>query len=752
MIKRYICQIHSIGNRFPLGDENSVLSFSWREIHAPTVWQSSSLRYEIAVLLYNVAGLHTQLGAEEARTTAESMKVACTHFQCAGWIYGYIRDNYPASMRHEMSGELLVYMQNIAFAQAQECIMEKSLVDNRKAITIAKVTAQIVSYYNSAMAVLLSTVDGESISDVVGNKTLKAWKRYVKFKISYLTAILLLYQGQQSEDAQKMGDRVTYYQAANEKIEEAKKESKGMDNIDAINDALTFTMDVIEAKRKTGKNENDFIYHEEIPELKNLSAVQPANLVNGISFSFTDPEVAGDDIFHRLVPMKAHESSSIYSEEKANLLRSAATKVEEKDSELTAVMSSINLDSFGFNTSSLHQDKLPQSLVDRCASLSAKPNAIPDLVSSMSSLSEIWVEVEAMLNEIKNQLSEEEEREHYYQKSMGQRPPGGHMQELAREFQKYLEAHSKAGESNDTLRKAMGLHVSNLKILSLTLPEISRSVPILQGDLDESALQDIQLLLNKVEEMKIQRQTLLSMLREALNNDDITSQVIAWGDKKIEKLFKKELGKHDKTLQLLEQNMAAQANILKALTDTYAKCSTLIKAINETKVKRDQFFTALTASYDVYEDLLGKSTKGLEFYKKLHGNVQKLLSRVKGARDVQDEERQQRLQAKTKQQTPIVHPSVPTNINTGTVTRSGPKLKDYLNNGFSVSNKHIDTATYIPPIRPSPLGSESVSDQKCNLPGTISGGQMHGMDLSKGYRKDHQQQNVIRYQIFFSLF
>ena len=190
--------------------------------------------------------------------------------------------------------------------------------------------------------------------------------------------------------------------------------------------------------------------------------------------------------------------------------------------------------------------------------------------------------------------------------------------------------------------------------------------------------------------------------------------------------------------------MTAQGNILKALTDTYAKCATVIKAINETKVKRDQFFTALTASYDVYEDLLGKSTKGLEFYKKLHGNVQKLLSRVKGARDVQDEERQQRLQAKTKQQTPIVHPSVPNmNINTGTVTRSGPKLKDYLNNGFSVSNKHIDTATYIPTIRPSPLGSESVSDQKCNLPGTISSsGQMHGMDLSKGYRKDQQQQNV----------
>lgn len=226
-MKRYICQMHSISNRFPLGEENNVLSFSWREVHSPTVWQSANPAYEIAVILFNVAGLHTQLGTAEPRTDPDSMKVACTHFQCAGWIYGYIRDSYPASLRHELSGELLSLLQNISFGQAQECILEKSLADNRKAVTVAKVTAQIVSYYNSAMAILLSTVDGESISDVIGSKMFKSWKRYVKFKISYLSAILYLYQGITSEEAQKMGERVTYFNAANEKIEEAKKESKG---------------------------------------------------------------------------------------------------------------------------------------------------------------------------------------------------------------------------------------------------------------------------------------------------------------------------------------------------------------------------------------------------------------------------------------------------------------------------------------------------------------------------------------------
>uniref|UniRef100_A0A336M0Q9 CSON009406 protein n=1 Tax=Culicoides sonorensis TaxID=179676 RepID=A0A336M0Q9_CULSO len=758
VMKRYVCQIHSIGNRFPLGDENPVLSFSWREIHSPTVWQSSSLRYEICVMLYNVAAMHMQLGSEETRTSPESMKVACTHFQCAGWIYGYIRDNYPASMRHELTGELLELMKNIAFGQAQECILEKSLADNRKAVTVAKVTSQIVSYYNSAMAVLLTTVDGESISDIVGGKTFKSWKRFVKFKISYLSAILYLYQGQSTEDAGRAkndpnqvawaGECVTLFKAADEKIKEAQKDSKGIENIDAINEALTFTNEVITAKYENANKDNEFIYHAPKPELKDLSAVQAANLVNGISFNFADTELMGEDIFHRLVPMKAHESSSIYSEEKANILRTIAKTVEEKNDELATFMSSLNIDTLHNSTSSLQQHKLPQSLVDRCAVLAAKPNAISDLVSSMSSLAETSVEVEAMLKEIKYQFSEEQKQEEYYQKTMGHRPPGGHIQELAREFQKYLEAHNKASENNDTLRKAMGLHVQNLKILSLPLAEIKKSVPVLGPEIDEAALKDLDLLLKKVDEMKSQREILISQLRESINNDDITSQVIAWGDKKIEKLFEQELTKHDKYIKLLEQNMAAQTNILKATTDTYAKCAMIIKAINETKAKRDQFFNSLTASFDVYEDLLGKSTKGLEFYKKLHGNVQKLMSRVKAAKDVQDEERSQRIQAKVKQQQVIPNSGgmsmqdTPKIHNTG---RTGPKLKDYLNSGFSVSSKtqqqqqpqnEVSQPTFIPHVRPSPLGSESVIDPK--LSDMAVTGPTY-KNISSGYKMDYNK-------------
>lgn len=698
-LKRYYCQLHSLQCRFPLTNDRSLFTFSWRDVYSRGVTQATDIRYEMAVILYNYGVLHTTLGATDERTTAEGMKLACTHFQCAAWAFGHLRESFPQATTGDLAPELLIFMQELCFAQAQECILEKSLADNRKSGIVAKVTAQIVCYYNAAYTALLNVGDDGSVSDIVGTKNFKELQRYVKFKISYLSCVLLLYQGQQSEENQKMGERVTLYQASWDKLEEAQKECKGMNHIEQINEALTFVADVVEAKRKAATNENEFIYHEEVPDISTFAAVQGANLVKGLAFNVTDPEAIGEDIFHRLVPMKAHEASSLYSEEKANLMRKIAKKIDDRDQELNKFMGSLNVESLNFE----HQStRLPQGVVDRCAAINAKPAAIPDLVAAMSNLAEICTDVESMLCEIKELLQEEERLEQSYQKTMGTRP-SVHFAELHREFAKYQEAHNKAGESNDTLRKAMGLHVNNLKMLSQPLIEVQHSVPVCKEPENNDAVRQLNSLLSKVNEMRIQRAQLYNNLRTAITSDDITAQLIAWGDKKLEKLFKKELGKHEKVISLIDQNLAAQGNILRALTDCYAHCAPYIKSLLDTKHKREHFFSSLASSYDVYDDLLSKSSKGLEFYKKLQGNIQKLLSRIRGARDVQDEERHQRLQSSTR---------VAATVKPAGSGSSAPKLKDYLKSGV-LNPAVVDVNPYIPTIRPSPLGSENTTDSTC---------------------------------------
>lgn len=719
IIKRYYSQLHSLQNRFPLSSETELLNFAWKDIYSGSTWHTSNIRYEMASTLYNVAALHSKLGVEEERVDPESMKLACTHFQCAAWAFGEIKNQFGLLLRNDLSAELMIFMQQICFAQAQECILEKSLADNRKAAIIAKVTAQVISFYNAAMSALFSQNEDGSIQDLIGNKLYKDWLKYIKFKTSYLSSILFLYQGQNSEEQRKMGERLALYNAACEKLEEAKKEVKGMNKIEILNEALVLATDIIEGKRKNAKQENEFIYHEAIPEISTISAVQGANLVQGISFDVADPQIIGEDIFKRLVPMKAHENLSLYSEEKAQILRQLSAKIDERDTELASFMGSLNLELL--NAMKQSQEKLPQNLVDRCAELNAKTNAIPDLIESMSNLGNICAEVEMSLNEIKMILDEENVQEANFQKQMGKRPTG-HMTELAREFTKYLDAHSKAGDSNDTLRKAMELHVSNLKILAQPLSALKSQVP--KSDIvDEEVRKELELLLNKVEEMKTQRDGIYNELRDQiLNKDDITAQLIAHGEKDVEELFKKELKKYSQSVNIIEQNLVAQGNILKALTDTYAKHAMKLKAFNDVKSKREQFYSSLINSFDVYEDLLSKSAKGLDFYKKLHGNIQKLNSRVKAARDVQEEERQQLLKNALPKHPPIDRtdnlpkdtksyaPSHSVMTNPVPQQTTGMKLKDYIKSGMVPGMiASIRDDPKIPAVRPSPVGQENIT-------------------------------------------
>ncbi|KAG5681386.1 hypothetical protein PVAND_010828 [Polypedilum vanderplanki] len=731
-IKRYYSQLHSLQNRFPLSSDTELLNFAWKDIYSGSVIYTSNIRFEMASTLYNIAVLHSKLGVEEERSDAESMKLACTHFQCAAWAFGEVKNQYGL-FKGDLSAELMIYMQQICFAQAQECILEKSLADNRKAAIIAKVTAQVISFYNAAMSALFSQNEDGTIQDLIGSKLYKEWLKYIKFKTSYLSSILFLYQGQNSEEQRKMGERVALYNAACDRLEEAKKEMKGMHRAEAIAETLSLATDIMEGKRKNAKQENEFIYHEAIPDVSTISAVQGANLVHGIPFDVTDSEIIGEDIFKRLVPMKTHENLSLYSEEKANILRQLGAKIDERDAELAHFLGSLNIDLLNSMKTGL-QEKLPQNLVDRCAELSGKPNAISDLVESMSNLANICTEVEVSLNEIKSILDEEAVQEQNFQKQMGKRPTG-HMTELTREFTKYNDAHIKAGESNDTLRKAMELHVSNLKILSQPLSVLKDQVPQSET-VEEEVRKELENLLNKVEQMKSQRDTIYNELRDQiLNKDDITAQLVAHGDKDVEELFKKELKKYSHSVNIIEQNLVAQGNILKALMDTYAKHAMRLKAFNDTKSKREQFFAGLIGSYDVYEDLISKSAKGVDFYKKLHTNIQKLLSRVKAARDVQEEERQQLLKNamakaesakietfhKTSIPSSASMPSYPNNLmhnstnHSNTITThqtsggsSGLKLKDYIKSGMVPNISNLRDESKIPAVRPSPVGQETI--------------------------------------------
>lgn len=93
----------------------------------------------MACILYNIGALHTILGAADNRQTAEGMKMSCSHFQCAAWAFQHLNEKFPQYPETDLCNEVVSFLATISMAQAQECILQKSIVDGRKAGIVSKV-------------------------------------------------------------------------------------------------------------------------------------------------------------------------------------------------------------------------------------------------------------------------------------------------------------------------------------------------------------------------------------------------------------------------------------------------------------------------------------------------------------------------------------------------------------------------------------------------------------------------------------
>ena len=267
--------------------------------------------------------------------------------------------------------------------------------------------------------------------------------------------------------------------------------------------------------------------------------------------------------------------------------------------------------------------------------------------------------------------------------------------------------------------------------------------------------------------MRTQRQALESSLREAVRNDDITNSLAQRGNKDVERVFQDEIKKHEKTVEYIRQNIIAQANILSALTERNAEYVDAREQVQGLMRERDDKIGSLVASYHAYEDLLDKTTKGLEFYAKLEKNVNKLLSRVEGVIKVQVEERNQLLDSSAKKiaearalslslvaggaQTSGGYdyksefapgappPDTPDQPLPPTTKTGRPKLIDYLNARKEASKEDKD----IPAIRPQPVGSESEPPFVAHSAISQYGVSMGTMATGHPYQYNQQGQNTI---------
>ncbi|KAI4883290.1 hypothetical protein NFI96_021020 [Prochilodus magdalenae] len=630
LLRKYFGQLHFLQSRVPMAKgQEAAVPVTWTDIFSGRDVTHEDISYEQACILYNLGALHSFLGAMDNRVSEEGMKTSCTHFQCSAGAFMYVRDHHNFNYSSDISHQALSINISLMLAQAQECLLEKTLLDNRKSFLIARVCAQVCDYYKECVRVL------ENSDSSFGKKE---WKKLIYMKISYFSAITHLHMGKQSEEQKKYGEAVAYFQCALDRLNEAIKLSKGQQ--DSVQAALRFTMDVIGGKFNSTKKDNDFIYHESVPNLDTLAPVKGASLVKPLPVTPTDLSVTGPDLFSKLVPMATHEASSLYSEEKAKLLREVMTKIDDKNQILEKFMDSLSCDSVDnldmFNS-------VPPVLLEKCAALSVRPDAVKSLAQAMQALSSVYTDVGSSLEEARSALAEDEAGEKSKADVLGQKglppkPPA--LEELQRELKKYEEAHETASHTNTELHGAMNQHIPNLRLLQGQLDELRKNLPHPElSQEDMSSLQTMKRILGKVDEMRNQRISLEKQLRDLIQKDDITSILVTSERYQMKVLFEEQLKKYDQLKGYVDQNLAAQENVLKALTEANVQYAVVRKTLNLTEQQWNSSVQSLVASYEAYEDLIKKAEEGRNFYLDLDKKTSSLLDRVKALCQTREQER-----------------------------------------------------------------------------------------------------------------
>uniref|UniRef100_A0A672ZDZ6 Tyrosine-protein phosphatase non-receptor type 23 n=1 Tax=Sphaeramia orbicularis TaxID=375764 RepID=A0A672ZDZ6_9TELE len=651
-LRKYFGQLHYLQSRVPMGaGQEAAVPISWTEIFSGKTVTHDDISYEQACILYNLGALHSMLGAMDNRVSEEGMKVSCTHFQCSAGAFCYLRDHFSHNFSMDMSHQILNLNINLMLGQAQECLLEKSMLDNRKSFLVARISAQVVDYYKEACRAL----ENSETASMLG-KIQKDWKKLVQMKIYYFAAIAHLHMGKQAEEQQKYGERLAYLQSSLDKLNEAIKLAKGQP--DSVQEALRFTMDVIGGKFNSAKKDNDFIYHETVPSLETLASVKGAPLVKALPVNPTDPTVTGPDLFAKLVPMAAHEASSLYSEEKAKLLRDVMAKIESKNETLEQFMDSLGLEPESVDNLDLYSH-IPPVLMEKCAALSVRPDTVKSLIQSMQVLSGVFTDVESSLKEIRDVLEVDEADEQVHQEGAGAAAGDVHpaaqaqaLAEIRRDLEKYMEAHKKASFTNTELHRAMNLHISNLRLLGGPLDSLREALPRPQLSEGKAGLQCMKRILGKVQEMREQRTSLEKQLRDLIQQDDITSTLVTTERADMKRVFEEQLKKYEQVKVYIDQNLAAQENILKALTEANVQYASVRKGLSQTEQQWNNTVQGLVGSYEAYEDLMKKSQEGKEFYDDLEAKASRLLERAKALCQTRTEERKPTLERDTQKKAP----------------------------------------------------------------------------------------------------
>lgn len=267
-------------------------------------------------------------------------------------MFTYINENFLHAPSTDLNRETVKTLINITLAQGQEVFLEKQATDQKKPGFLAKLAGQAAYLYSQAV---------EGMQEFVSKGVFeKAWPVVVQAKSAHMTSVASYFQALADSESGSHGVAIARLQLAEKHSNSALGWAKSFpssvtsgSNLSSetgpvLQDMIKHHLANVQDKLATATKDNDFIYHQPVPNEAGLSAVAklPAAKAIPVSELYQGQDIQriiGPDIFQKLIPMSVTETASLYDEEKAKLVRAETEKVETANGEMAASLDYLKL-------------------------------------------------------------------------------------------------------------------------------------------------------------------------------------------------------------------------------------------------------------------------------------------------------------------------------------------------------------------------------------------------------------------------
>ncbi|KAF1438329.1 Programmed cell death 6-interacting protein, partial [Spheniscus demersus] len=565
----------------------------------------ASLGYEKTCVLFNCGALASQIAAEQNLDNDEGLKAAAKHYQFASGAFQHIKDTVLSALNREptvdISPDTVGTLSLIMLAQAQEVFFLKATRDKMKDGIIAKLANQAADYY------------GDAYKQCQYKDTLPKYFYFQEVfpvlaaKHCIMQANAEYHQSILAKQQKKFGEEIGRLQHAADLVKTVASRYDEYINVkdlvDKINRALT-------AARK----DNDFIYHDRVPDLKDLESIGKASLVKStpvvvpLSQKFTD-------LFEKMVPLQVQQSVSVYNQRKADLVNRLIAQMREATNLANGVLASLNLPAAIEDVSG---DTVPQSILNKSKSV-IEQGGIQTVDQLIKDLPELLQRNKEILDESLRVLDEEETTDNDLRtkfKERWQRTPSNELYKpLRAEGANYHNILNKAVQADGQVKERYQSHRDTIALLCKPESELNAAIPsanpakTLQGS---EVVNVLRTLLANLDEVKKEREQLENDLKSV--NFDMTSKFLTAlaqdGAINEEAISVAELDRiYGSYTQKVQESLKKQEELLKNIQNAHQDFSKMKQSNNESNL-REEVLKNLAVANDNFVELVANLKEG----------------------------------------------------------------------------------------------------------------------------------------------